>query len=216
MLSGIHAKRECEPGSRRESRDEAMLVPESPVFFEAFSERPSVQWLNPRVLSPYQRALLVLDGTVTKFIEAWTMDRVRIQCIGQALQTLSEAHDLLEAPAGARVLGRSVVIDGQHSRELHAHAISMIALDRLPADLGKALEIQGAGIGRILNASEVETRREILWVGRERIVGLPPEVVERWDDEFIVRTYRIHSKGHPIMLISERFPFLKTEVGAGD
>jgi chorismate-pyruvate lyase len=185
------------------------LDPASEHFLGQFAQRSSVQRINLRLLTAYQRALLVLDGTVTNFIEAWTMDPINIICLGQAVQVLSERHAELGAASGERVLARSVILEGRYSRHFHAHAISLIALGRLPEQLRRALEKEEAGIGQILRANELETRREILWFGREQLADLPAGVRSRWPGEFIVRTYRIHADGYPIMLISERFPFPK-------
>ncbi len=38
-------------------------------------------------------------------------------------------------------------------------------LERLSAAVRQRLEIHGAGLGRILNENEMETRREVLWYG---------------------------------------------------
>lgn len=68
------------------------------------------------------------------------------------------------------------------------------------------IEIQGEGIGRLLNDSELETRREVLWYGREHQPELPKMVRESAGSYFVSRTYRIISKGQPIALINEKFP----------
>jgi hypothetical protein len=48
-------------------------------LFAAQSSKPeTLREVNLRALSPFQRALLVIDGTVTKFIEAYTMEPVEI------------------------------------------------------------------------------------------------------------------------------------------
>jgi chorismate-pyruvate lyase len=60
-------------------------------------------------------------------------------------------------------------------------------------------------LGRILDASEAETRREILWYGRERVKDLPWDPESEGED-FLTRTYRIILAGEPILLIKEHFP----------
>jgi chorismate-pyruvate lyase len=194
-----------------ETAAEPCWDPSSPSFLSEFLRRSSLQPINLRVLTPYQRALLVLDGTVTSFIQSWSMDPVQILCLGQTVRALSQDHADLCAPAGTEVLARSVILEGKHSCRFHAYALSLVVVDRLPAALRQALEGKRAGIGEIIGGHAMETRREILWSGREQISQLPPEVRRRWAGEFIVRTYRIHAEGKPIMLISERFPFTKAE-----
>jgi chorismate-pyruvate lyase len=190
--------------------------PSSARFLEEFEKRSSVAPINLRVLTPYQRALLVLDGTVTNFIHSWSMDPVSILCLGQTLRPLPEDHAYLAASAGSQVLARNVILEGRHSQTFHAYAVSLIAVDRIPAAIRQALEGKRVGLGEVLGWNSIETRREILWSGREQIDELPPDVRRRWSGEFIVRTYRIHAEGKPIMLISERFPFTKAELPVYD
>ncbi len=47
------------------------------------SRPPELDELDLRTLTPFQRALLVLDGTVTKFIEAYTMEPLDIIRLAQ-------------------------------------------------------------------------------------------------------------------------------------
>ena len=80
------------------------------------------------------------------------------------------------------------------------------SVKRLPGGIRERLEVQGEGIGRILNDCEMETRREVLWFGRERLTRLPDKLAPVTGEEFISRTYRIITDGKPIVLITERFP----------
>jgi chorismate-pyruvate lyase len=54
----------------------------------------------------------------------------------------------------------------------------------------------------------METYREILWHGREDLVGLTPGFATLSSNGFVSRTYRIFAAGSPIMLIHEKFPLL--------
>jgi chorismate-pyruvate lyase len=157
-----------------------------------------------RALSPFHRALLVIDGTVTTFLEAYTLEPIDVVHLGQAVQTLPEANPWLELETGAEVLARQVRLEGRYSHRQYAFATSLIALDRLPPEIVAGLDVEGGGLGRILNSARAENRREILWYGRER----PADARSRAgsSQELIVRTYRIIQGGRPIMLISEKFP----------
>jgi chorismate-pyruvate lyase len=101
-----------------------------------------------------------------------------------------------------------VMIRGIYSHTLYVYGVSYIIPERLPATIRDRLEVQGEGIGRILNDCEMETRREVLWFGRERLSRLPRELAAISDGEFISRTYRIITDGKPIVLITERFPVM--------
>jgi chorismate-pyruvate lyase len=176
-------------------------------LFVAQSARPAqLEGVNLRALTPFQRALLVIDGTVTKFIEAYTMEPVETLRLGQERRSLSSDHPWLEAPGGTEVIARQVVLEGVYSRSLYAYATSLVVPDRLPAAIRADLDDANGSLGRILLDRRLETRRDILWYGRERLAD-PPAALRRYPEgEFLSRTYRIIAGGAPIMLIHEKFP----------
>ncbi len=161
--------------------------------------------VNLRTLSPFQRALLVIDGTVTKFIEAYTMEPVQVALLGENTRELEADHPWLEVPRGTRVIAREVLLLGKQSRVFHAYAASLLVVDRLPARVREDLKVNPGGIGRVLLDHQLETRREVLWYGRERMDVLPAEVEPLSDGRFLSRTYRVIS-GKPMMMINEKFP----------
>ena len=68
------------------------------------------------------------------------------------------------------------------------------------------LDTEGEGLGRILLDQKAETRREVLWYGRERVDDLPPGVRREYRGDFLSRTYRVIAGARPLMMITERFP----------
>lgn len=181
--------------------------PISELFIAQGTRPKSFGELNLRTLSPFQRALLVIDGTVTKFIEAFTMEPIKIVRLSQKSMQLSEDNEWLEARSGALVLIRQVLLQGRYSDTLHAFATSIVVPDRLDESIRQHLDLDGEGLGRMLISGRMETRREVLWYGKERAQDLPEIVRNLVDGEFISRTYRIIAKGTPIMLINEKFPY---------
>ncbi len=176
-------------------------------LFVAQSDRPEhVGGVNLRTLSPYHRALLATDGTVTKFIEAYKMQRVRIRHLGQESRVLTQPHRWLDIAAGSEVIVREVSLEGQESHELYAYAVSLVVPDRLEEKARRSLTVDGDGLGRILLRNRVESFREILWFGRETLTVLPSALARFRGQDFLSRTYRIIVGGKPVMLISEKFP----------
>jgi chorismate-pyruvate lyase len=171
-----------------------------------FAKPVALGAVNLRALSPFQRALLVIDGTVTKFLEAYTLEPVEVSRIAQTEVTLAAPDQWLEAPAGMVVGVRQVRITGKYSRVLYVYALSLVALPRLPEDVRRRLTVEGEGIGRVLADAAIEHRRDVLWYGREHASDLPLELGIGPDCEFITRTYRIIASGHPIAVINEKFP----------
>jgi chorismate-pyruvate lyase len=174
-------------------------------LFVAQASRPAhLAEVNLRALTPYQRALLMIDGTVTKFIEAYTLEPVEIVRLSQITRPLPEDHLWLEASKDTRVIAREVLLQTKYGRSPLAYAVSLIVPDRLPEAVKQSLEVDGQGLGRVLLESRVETRRELLWYGKEHPQNLP-EGFHPAKPEFISRTYRIIARGQPIMFINEKF-----------
>jgi chorismate-pyruvate lyase len=183
-----------------------LFDPLNDLFVAQFARPAGLSSVNLRALTPFQRALLVIDGTVTKFIEASVMEPVTVRIIGQDWRRLSAGHNWLEADEGMTVIAREVVLEGQHSGALYAHALSLIVPDRLPQAAQEQLTDNPGGLGRILLESRLESRREVLWYGREMSQNLPEAIRSRMPGGCLTRTYRIITGGRPVMLIHERFP----------
>ena len=186
------------------------------LLFDPTIRPERVSPVNLRALSPFQRALLVIDGTVTKFIEAYQMEPVDVTRLSQRPSVLHSEDTRLEAATGESVIVREVLLTGRYSRTVYAYAISRLVPGRLPDELASELDIDGSSLGRILLGQRLETRREVLWFGRELLDDLPEAVRLRTGDEFVSRTYRIIAGGLPIMLISEKFPLGKDGFPAHD
>ncbi len=183
-------------------------------LFTAQSERPAkLGELNLRALHPFQRALLTIDGTVTRFIEAYMMEPVEVQRLSQNTQKLPSDHAWLESPQGTEVIAREVLLQGRYSRTIYAYAVSLTVSERLGDNITSALEMDGEGLGRLLRENHLETYREILWYGKE-VSDLLPEEVPNSTSIFISRTYRIFFNGAPIMLINEYFPIWEDRLPA--
>lgn len=164
------------------------------------------QPVNLRTLAPFQRALVAMDGTVTKFLEAYLLEPIDVVRLRQQEQQLQQEHVWLAAAAGTSVIARQVLLRGRYSATVYAYAVSLLLVDRLPADVLRGLDLEPSGLGRILLNSQLENRREILWYGRETIADLPESIEIHTGNRFISRTYRILVGNRPIMLINEKFP----------
>ena len=68
------------------------------------------------------------------------------------------------------------------------------------------LQDENGSLGRILLDHRLETRRDVLWYGREPLQDLPDAIRHLVGRDVISRTYRIILGGQPVMLINEKFP----------
>ena len=171
---------------------------------------PTLRKINLARLTPYQRGLLVTDGTVTRFIEAYTFAPVEVVLLQQTRQILDTEHTWLNLPTEEEIISRQVVLQ-THSQEepspiIHAYADSLIVPQRLPQSLLDGLESDKHGLGELLQHNGLETQRELLWCGMETLTDLPSAITHLEGETFISRTYRVFADHAPLMLINEKFP----------
>ncbi len=180
-------------------------------IFVAQAERPTTsREINIAQLTPFQRALIVTDGTVTRLIEAYALAPVEVVLLHQAKQTLCTEQVWLELPVGTHVIARQVVLQtpptGNHMPKIQAYATSLIVPQHLPKGILDGLESDPAGLGGILQNSGLETRRELLWCCCETARNLPEAIAHLEGEPLLCRTYRVFANKKPIMLITEKFP----------
>jgi chorismate lyase len=186
------------------NEDVARLDPLTSLYL-AQPTKKQLAPVNLRALTPFQRSLLAIDGTVTKFIEAYMMEPVDVIRLNQETRALTADHTWLKAPAGTEVIGREVLLQGRYTDTVYAYAASLIVPERLKGPQAESLEINEESLGRILLASRMETYRDILWYGKEEATALPPALHHLTKRELFSRTYCIVGGGQPIMLINEKF-----------
>ncbi len=191
---------------------ETLINTRMKALFVAQDDKPAtLKKINLARLTPFQRGLLVTDGTVTRFIEAYTFMPVAVVLLQQTKRTLITEHAWLELPAGEEVISRQVVLQSQRQDEplpiIHTYADSLIVPKRLPKSLLMGLESDKQGLGGLLRRSGLETRRELLWCGIETLTELPPEIGHLEGEPFISRAYRVFANQEPLILINEKFPF---------
>ncbi len=180
--------------------------PFSDFFLKQASKPAHLSTVDVQTLTPFQRTLLVNDGTVTKFLEAYSLEPIKIVLLKQETQKLPTEHTWLEVPAKTEVIARQVLLRGQNSSKIYAYATSLLLPERLPLEVRQELQVESGGLGRILLNSQIEERREILWYGNEHVADLAPEICKFTGKDFLSRAYRIVVEKKPIMLINERFP----------
>ena len=180
------------------------------LFVAQFAKPSGLEEMNLSQLTPFQRALLVIDGTVTQFIEAYTFSPIEVVLLHQETQTLSAHHVWLDAEQGTEVVARQVVLQTETKDDqqpiVHAYATSIVVLNRIPQIIREGLTFKGQGLGQLLQHSGLETRRDLLWWGLKRPKDLPEALVHLEEKPFLSRTYRVVANGQPIMLINEQAP----------
>lgn len=173
---------------------------------EAIINTESGESLDLTKLPSFLRTLLVTDGTVTKSLEAWFWENVKIQTVSNRLETLKDGVSGLEVEAGDKVLQREVILKGVESDIVYACARSTVSLKHLPNEIGLALEKGEIGIGELLREKGVETYRDIFNI--DYLINLPESdtLISSLQTELLSRSYRIRVNSHPAIIVTEFFP----------
>jgi len=162
--------------------------------------------VDPRELDPFLRGLLFTDGTVTRTLEVKALSRVRVTVIDQTSLVVGDREaEGLEAAAGTDAVRRRVAI-GAEGSEPRVWAESHILPERLPPGFLAVLGGARDGIGESLQAVELESRREMLWMG----LCEPPAWASSASPA-ITRCYRVVAGGSPALLITECFAVERRE-----
>lgn len=177
------------------------------AIFVAQEHRPKhLEEVNLRSLAPHERTLLVIDGTVTRFLESYMLEPIDIVNLGQTKESLKRPHTWLELGEGQTVVSRRVLLRGKHSGRVYASAASLVVPQRVKSAVQHAVgEKISQGIGRMLLSGKIEQYRELLWYGKEPPSDLPGEMRSLSSEYCLMRTYRIIVGGSPAMMITEWF-----------
>jgi chorismate-pyruvate lyase len=166
---------------------------------ESGMEVPKVlHWLKKENIPPLLRTLMVSDGTVTRFLEAYYGEKVEVKILSHRNDSLIEALPELDSLMGDILLHRKISLQGCDSNRVYGEARSWIRIDHLAKELREDLEKGRVGIGGLLDDRRVESYREILRCGYE-------EGSEK-EERKVCRLYRIWIQSRPTLLIEETFP----------
>jgi len=157
-------------------------------------------------LSAIQRMLLITDGTVTDVLEAYAKETVCVVKLSHSFTSADGEKPVLDLGPSERVLRRSILLQGVQTGTTFLYADSVIAPDRLPADVVNDLLETNQPLGKLLAHRRIGTYREIVGVGFEpagecaHFFGVEPTA------KMLFRTYRILVGDQPVMRITEKFP----------
>ncbi len=173
---------------------------ESKILTESGTELDLIQ------LPAFLRTLMVMDGTVTKSLEAWFWEPVVVEALTNQLKKIQLPVDGLEVEQGDRVLQREVILKGSQSGKIFACARSTVSLKHLPKEIGGALEKGEIGIGELLREKGVETYRDIFNINYYKESVTADSLLSKLQSEILSRSYRIRVNGHPAIIVTEFFP----------
>ncbi|NEQ16813.1 MAG: DUF98 domain-containing protein, partial [Moorea sp. SIO3E2] len=100
-----------------------------PIFSQHFPRKRN--YIEPVLLSPFQRILLTTNGTVTDMIEAYSGEAIKIKKLFEDKITIKEDILPMNLKKGTEVIARKVLLQGKMSDRNYVYADSILVLDRL-------------------------------------------------------------------------------------
>lgn len=140
------------------------------------------------------------DGTVTKILEAYFWEPVQVDTLEQRFEVATQPVPAIDAQAGDRCLIRDARLRGIDSGRTFATAYSLIRTEWVPEGFRQRLIDREIGIGVLIRDSGLESYREVLDIGMEKLAD---------GEQAVCRTYRIIISTRPVILITECFPLAR-------
>lgn len=162
--------------------------------------------LDVSSLQPFQRILLVTDGTLTEILEAMFCERIRLVKVSQQIIRANTSHVLLDPSPGETLIERKILLQGELSGTNYVYAESLVAVDRLGPVFRDALLNSDTPLGRLWLEHKLETFKEMQELRCQPADELNDYFECPGSARLLVRTYRVLSARQPVMVITEYFP----------
>jgi chorismate-pyruvate lyase len=162
--------------------------------------------IDPSKLSPFQKILLIADGTLTNILEALLNEPIGVVKLSEKRVLITEDIQPLEIKAGTEVLEREILLQGKTSHQNWLYADSIIVLERVEKQFRDKLIKSHIPIGKLWQQHKTETFKEIVTYAQEQAEDLSEYFDIKTEDKLFSRTYRVFSNHKPVMMITEKFP----------
>ncbi len=157
-------------------------------------------------LNILQRIFLTTDGTLTEMLELYLSEYLHAVKLSESKEAVISDILPLDIRSGRTVIERKILLQGRTSMRNWLYAESLIVPDRLGTRFRDELITSEKPIGKLWRKYKIETFKEIVCYFCEPTGYLSDYFDIKREDCLLCRTYRVSSKGKPIMMITEKFP----------
>ncbi|CAN7148316.1 chorismate pyruvate-lyase family protein [Trinickia sp. LjRoot230] len=152
------------------------------------------------------RALLCTDGTLTLLLSAFADENIETVLLSQETGIIEPASETMGLDTDEAAIRREVLIRTTEFKRNLVYAESLIAHQRLSADLRSELIEGTRPIGLLLRSARIESFRELVDWGIYPLRHAPRLQAYFDVSELLYRTYHIVVGQRPLMRITEYFP----------
>lgn len=180
--------------------------PDNPPNSLSSSAPQRIGELDLSRLSLLQKLIISSDGTLTRMLEVILGENLSTIKLSESVQPNSQPLDALALPAGAPILRRKILLQGQSSGRNWLYADSSIALERTAPDFRAQLLDSQTPIGKLWLEHQVATFKDIIAAEQHPAGELADYFAIQPQESLLSRTYRVLNDSQPVMLITEKFP----------
>jgi len=167
---------------------------------------PQRSYIEPSLLSTFQRILLTTNGTITDMIEAYSGEQIKLVKLSEEIINLERDIPEMQLKKGDEVVERKILLRGSISQRNYVYADSILVLDRLENNVREELLNTKKPIGKVWVEQKVAIFKENIDSGREVASHLADYFQIQPKENLIFRTYCVISNKQYTMMITEKFP----------
>ena len=159
--------------------------------------------INKEDLTLFQKVLLTTDGTVTRLLELYTGEKIKVNKIEQKI-TVGKQFDVLQCSEKDPLLSRNILLRGSDKNYLYAE--SLFVFEKLSRSIQYKLLETDTPIGLLWEEERTEMYRKVIECKSE-----PCEIASPYFDSdpgslMLSRTYLVFNRNQPFGMICEKFP----------
>ncbi|MEG3439464.1 chorismate pyruvate-lyase family protein [Pannus brasiliensis CCIBt3594] len=176
-----------------------------PLFSQDF-QFPRKRYVEPTLLSTFQKILLTNNGTITDLVEIYAGEPIKVKKLTEEVTQLNWEILSMQLELGSSIIDRKILLQGGISGRNYIYAESIIALERLDKRMRHELLKTKKPIGKIWLENKVEIFKENFETGKEPARELANYFDIDPEDNLLFRTYGVLSNRKYTMMITEKFP----------
>ncbi len=157
----------------------------------------------PESLGLFQKILLTTDGTVTRLLELYTGEKIKVQKLEQNIR-VGNVSPILNYNEEGPILYRRILLCGRVNKYVYAE--SALVFERLSRDIQYGLLETDIPIGLMWKQEKTDMYREVIECKIESCEKASAALGQDLDVPLLARTYLVFSERQPFGVITEKFP----------
>ena len=166
-------------------------------------DNPDKSILAHDQLSLFQKVLFTTDGTVTRLLELYTGEQIRVNKLEQGM-SMGSASRVLGCSKDDPLLRRTILLSGAEKHYIYADSIFIF--EKLSTNIQYSLLASDTPIGLLWEKENTEIYRKIIDYKAELCPSSSAYFDLEPNTQMLSRTYLVISNGKPFGAITEKFP----------